>query len=192
MTPRRWLVLARSRRVETGIRKNNALADFQAIVRVAECFPLQNWDEAVALLHMVYGWMPTMLRAIQPHTAAEKRKLVRHLRRGRDGCQLTRDELIDVKFFANGSIVGASKLLHVIRPDYYAIWDARVARRFFGKKVARATFATVARYEEYLQAIRCWAKQEDVIAECQRLRELDSELRHVSDLRMIELVMFIK
>jgi len=74
-----------------------------------------------ALTHMVYGWMPTMLDNIN-YEGINFNDIFEELKSGRN---------IDISGIAkltNGSVVGASKLLHFVYPDKYPIFDSRVYR----------------------------------------------------------------
>jgi len=192
MTLAHWLARAKRHGVRKQITTDKSQEDFQAIIQVATRRRKLDWEEAVALLHMVYGWMPTMLRPIKPHTPAQRTRLLAHLRKVKSGGFLTSTELADVECFANGSVVGASKLLHVLNPTNYVIWDSRVAKVFLWKGVTRGTFSTVARYEEYMDTVRQWATDQAVKRECASLRTLNPALANVGDLRLIELVLFCK
>ena len=192
MTQAGWLVRAQSASVRNQITTDVAQEDFQAIIQVAARRQTLDWEEAVALLHMVYGWMPTMLRIIEPHTPAQRLQLLTHLQKVKTGGLLTTAELVDVKRFANRSVVGASKLLHVLNPVNYAIWDSRVAEVFLWSGVTLIAYSTINRYVEYLDALRQWAKVPAVISECNALRQLNPALTVASDLRLIELVLFCK
>ena len=73
--------------------------------------------------YFTYGWMPTMLELkgdIDVVTAicASKSR--------REG--ISKGEFSRLAEAINGSVVGASKLLHFINPKKYAIWDSRVYR----------------------------------------------------------------
>jgi len=48
---------------------------------------------------------------------------------------LQKQDLELLKKIVNNSIVGVSKLLHFVNPNYYLIWDSRVARYFQIKNV---------------------------------------------------------
>jgi hypothetical protein len=192
MTLARWLVRAQSAQVRDQIAADKAQEDFQAIIQVAARRQTLDWEEAVALLHMVYGWMPTMLRAIEPHTPAQRLQLLAHLQKVKTGGLLTTAELTEVQRFANRSVVGASKLLHVLNPANYVIWDSRVAEVFLWSGVTLVAYSTIDRYVEYLDALRQWGKNPGVIYECAALRQLNPMLAGASDLRLIELVLFCK
>lgn len=187
-----WLKLAQTPQVRSQIAADKSQEDFQAIIQVAARRQTLDWEEAVALLHMVYGWMPTMLRTIEPHAHAQRIQLLGHLKKVKAGGLLTAAELAEVQHFANRSVVGASKLLHVLNPVNYAIWDSRVAKTFLWRGVTPGTFSTLERYLEYIDALRHWAKNTDVIRECTVLRQLNTTLAGSGDLRLIELVLFYK
>lgn len=192
MTLARWLVRAQSAQVRDQIAADKAQEDFQAIIQVAARRQTLDWEEAVALLHIVYGWMPTMLRTIEPHTPAQRLQLLAHLQKVKTGGLLTTAELTEVKRFANRSVVGASKLLHVLNPANYVIWDSRVAEAFLWSGVTPGAYSTIDRYVEYMDALRQWAKDSGVICECVALRQLNPMLAGAGDLRLIELVLFCK
>jgi hypothetical protein len=165
-----WMDLSVSQNVINKLTAASALEDFQAVIHAAQRFDELDWVAAVAILHMVYGWMPTMLRPIPNHSPFQRDELLRCLVAVRDGNFLGSDDLTIVENFANRSIVGASKLLHVLNPENYAIWDSRVARAFLWPNVSRQTYCTVSRLQEYLQTIQCWARNADIQGRCQYLR----------------------
>jgi len=189
-----WLALAQSAAVRERIKEGDGLADVQAIPRVLARRPSLDWDEAVAAAHMVYGWMPTKLRTILT-PAAEREHLLAALAAVRRGDLLDDAQLGLVECFANRSIVGASKLLYALNPVTYAIWDSRVATAFLWPGVslpAYAAYATRARYVEYLATLHQWVKADEIIRQCRELRALHPALVDASDLRMVELVMFLR
>lgn len=190
MTHKRWLKLAQSNKVLSRIASDNGMDDFQAIIRaVARCKKL-DWDEAVAILHMVYGWMPTMLRKIEMSSPDERESLIATLRKAKSGRALTTYELEEVQRFSNRSIIGASKLLHVICPESYPIWDSRVAQEFLWRGVSQGTFSQLQRYVDYVSELHEWLKEPEVIAECSAIRCLNPALSEAGNLRLIELVLF--
>lgn len=74
----------------------------------------------VGLAHMVYGWMPTMIR----HTsfkddAKDWNECIKR------GC-LEEAFVERVSRLTNNSVVGASKLLHFLNPQKYPIFDSKV------------------------------------------------------------------
>ena len=77
---------------------------------------------------LTYGWMPTILKELGD--VSKENDLVECLNRAK----YHKEERLgaqEIKYIAsciNNSVVGASKLLHFINPDVYAIWDSRVCR----------------------------------------------------------------
>lgn len=190
MTREGWLKLARTAAVRRRITADRGLNDFQAVVRFVARRRSFGWGEAVAALHMVYGWMPTMLRPTQIELPAERKRLLSALRAAKQGQFLGAKRLATVKLFANRSIVGASKLLHVLNPASYVIWDSRVAQTFLWDGVTPGTFAKLERYVEYLTELRNWARDQEVVKQCATIRGWNPALTKASDLRLVELVLY--
>jgi hypothetical protein len=190
MTLEGWLALAGSLAVHERIASEQGLNDFQAVVRVVNRRSELDWDEAIGALHMVYAWMPTMLRPTVGHSEQQRKRLLTTLNSAKEGKLLDGAQLDWVKQFSNRSVVGASKLLHALNPDNYVIWDSRVAEVFLWKGVTPATYSTVDRYIEYLISMHQWVKVPEVIAKCDVLRKVNTALADAGDLRMIELVLF--
>ena len=190
MTLDGWLSLAKSDSVRNRIATEEGLDDFQAIIRVVARRSVLDWDEVVSIIHMVYGWMPTMLRPTVKHSESEKDRLIKVLKVVKQGGFLNSTQLSWVQRFSNRSIVGASKMLHALNPTNYVIWDSRVAEVFMWQGVTQATYSTLERYVEYLETLREWVKNPLVVEQCSEIRKLKSELTDASDLRIIELVLF--
>jgi len=190
MTLEGWLTLARSDSVRKRIKDEEGLDDFQAIIRVVARRDVLDWDELISIIHMVYGWMPTMLRPTVEHSEAEKNQLISTLQFVKQGGFLSTSQLNCVQRFSNRSIVGASKMLHVLNPTNYVIWDSRVAEVFMWQGVTQATYSTLERYVEYLETLREWVQNPLVVEQCTEIRKLKNELTDTSDLRIIELVLF--
>ena len=92
-------------------------------------------DTCILLAHIVYGWMPGILTL-----GSGKKQLSIENIIGKDAriiaSLLNHDDFLSpdtaskqigkLKAFVNNSLVGASKFLHFIYPDYYAMWDSNV------------------------------------------------------------------
>ncbi len=89
------------------------------------CIKYDSDHTLIGLAHMVYGWMPTMLKNI----SLGKSNLIKMIQEEK----LTMEILIEIVALTNNSVVGASKLLHFIEPDKYAIFDSRVYSSITGK-----------------------------------------------------------
>lgn len=140
-------------------------------------------EEHVAIAaHFVYGWMPTILDL--DHAKIDKVAASLNKIKNNEGLSVT--ELETVKKCVNNSLVGASKLLHFVSPNHYAIWDSNIFRYFSTK---RSTYGIdkVEHYLQYLEALKSFAETSTF----QRLKPKIEALCHpVSDLRAIEFVLF--
>jgi hypothetical protein len=130
-----------------------------------------------------YAWMPTILDFRS--TAFDE--VAGLLERARAGHVLTAEEARSVFKLVNNSIVGASKLLHFVAPDFYAIWDQRVAS-YLGVR----TSTTVAGAID--QCLRYWALCRD-LARTDEAAHVTSFMSQrlgyeVTPLRAMELIMF--
>ena len=59
----------------------------------------------------------------------------------------------------NNSIVGASKLLHFVSPDHYAIWDSRVCAFLYGADIFENREYEIRRYTAYLEMCHSLVKE---------------------------------
>ena len=83
-------------------------------------------DALPAIAHMAYGWMPTILKKfsdsqpgiVGPATGCRSFEEASGLIRSMDDSPI------------NNSWVGMSKVLHFVNPDFFPIWDSRVATHF--------------------------------------------------------------
>lgn len=139
--------------------------------------------------HMVYGWMPTILE-INPGVlpVTDLQLAATYLNRARQEA-LTKADLEALKRLINNSIVGASKLLHFVAPERYAIWDSRVYAFARGQYGSHAAVNSVTNYLGYLQE-----RDKDIADErfpafhravCKKVGY------EVSKMRALELIMFL-
>jgi hypothetical protein len=79
-----------------------------------------------AIAHMAYGWMPTILKKFRE----SKPDIVGPATRCRsfEDASALIQSLDDSPI--NNSWVGLSKVLHFVNPDFFPIWDSRVATHF--------------------------------------------------------------
>ena len=83
-------------------------------------------DALPAIAHMAYGWMPTILKKfsdsqsdiVGPATGCRSFEEASALIQSLDDSPI------------NNSWVGMSKVLHFINPEFFPIWDSRVAQHF--------------------------------------------------------------
>ena len=115
----------------------------------------------VAVAHMVYGWMPTVLE-LRTRSAVPFADEAAILESARNGAALSEDQLDQLKASINNSIVGVSKLLHFLCPDRYAIWDSKVysymravADPGWNGRVDHEDVNKTGRYRTYMDELRC-------------------------------------
>lgn len=133
--------------------------------------------------HFVYGWMPTIIELDK----SNMKDVLTYLNAAKSGQSLFENELTAVKNCINNSMVGASKLLHFINPEAYAIWDSRVYRYVTGKTTLYGIDKPRA-YLQYLEIIRKISRQPDYhLLHNAIQRNFDYE---ITPMRAIEFVMF--
>jgi hypothetical protein len=119
----------------------NFIEHFKAIQEIT-------WHDVVIGSHLVYGWMPTIIKL----NYSEKDKVVKVLNLAKRGDELSINDLLVLKKTVNNSLVGASKLLHFINPEKYAIWDSRIFR-FITEKKSQYGIDKPENYLEYLRGL---------------------------------------
>ena len=145
--------------------------------------------------HMVYGWMPTVLTLIPSMPKCDFSVEVEVLERAREGGQLSPIDFRILAEAVNKSIIGASKLLHFVNPDRYAIWDTKVYAFLIHGKVAEpvvrpahSTVNSIERFIQYQTDLALFTKRDEFFAVHQRVNE---QLKYkVSPMRAAELLMF--
>ena len=138
--------------------------------------------------HMVYGWMPTIveIHATDCFNAQDGAAL---LNKARAEGALSDDEIAKLAGLINRSVVGASKLLHFVNPEAFAIWDSRIYRFLFQKTAHQYRVNNAAEYQRYLILLRRLQKDP-------RFLEFHASINkkmgyQVSALRALEVVMFM-
>jgi hypothetical protein len=192
MKQRQWLSHAADRKIHARILNDPILPLYGCLLAQFNRWTTLTWPDAVVGLHIVYCWMPTIpnLRLPANLSAVEQTCVVNLLNEARRR-MLTSVELIFLKTcFCNNSVVGLSKLLHFIAPDRYAIWDRRVAAAWYAPVSHRAgQYTEPAAYLDYLGALQGWPPVRQATA-IRTIRSLSPHLATVTDLRLLELVLF--
>jgi hypothetical protein len=195
MTVQDWLDLSDCEAIRNRMACDTYSMAYPALLSHFACLQTVNWDAAVLGLHIVYGWMPTIPRlgGIMQWDVKERQKLVTTLTNAKNGREPTDDELKRLKAFCNNSVIGASKFLHFLRPDAFPIWDSRVAKIFLNKpKAGGQKVNGIEPWKDYRNELSKWLKVPAVDMKCKDLGQLACFLNHVSNLRLVELVLFHK
>lgn len=137
--------------------------------------------------HYAYGWMPTIL----DFRPTKLGKCVEILNRVKDKKGISDDEIRMLTEAVNGSLVGTSKLLHFIDPSLYPIWDSNVCE--YLKKSLRGGWRikSIKAYRKYVELLKGLSANQELM---DKLRDnLGDRLDvTVSDMRLLELIMFLK
>lgn len=110
-------------------------------------------EDVVCGAHMVYGWMPTVLD-LYPHSPnislAEGADI---LNKAKNSGVLSDCEIEQLACLVNNSLVGASKLLHFVAPDFFPIWDSKIYTYLFRNKPYGYRIGDVSNYRLYLSRL---------------------------------------
>jgi hypothetical protein len=192
MNQAQWLLHAADAAVHARIINDPVLPLYDCIASQFNRWVPLGWPDAVVGLHIVYGWMPTIPNLQRPAglTAAEQAIVVTLLNDARLRL-LTAAELSFLKTsFTNNSMVGLSKLLHFLAPGRYAIWDRRVAIAWHAPAaLGYNNYNLPVSYLDYIGALHGWSHA-GVASAIGDIRALSPHLATVSDLRILELVLF--
>jgi len=110
-------------------------------------------EDVVRGAHMVYGWMPTILDLYPTPKKLDFLAAARLLNEARTG-SLTNSELEQLACLVNNSLVGASKLIHFVAPNKYAIWDSKVYAFVFNERAYQNRVSKVAKYLKYQDTLK--------------------------------------
>ena len=146
-------------------------------------------EDVVRGAHMVYGWMPTILELYSGPTKLDLVEAADLLTEARSAGTLTDAELGKIAGLVNNSLVGASKLLHFIAPNNFAIWDSNVYAFVFNERPHNYRVKQVAKYRKYLGILRELQADQRF---SQFHKSMNSKIGYtVSPLRALELVMYL-
>lgn len=153
-------------------------------------------DDFVCAAHMVYAWMPRILR-LHRWERKDFEFGADIVSRSRASGTIDDGDLLWLIETLDNSLVAVSKLLHFARPDRFAIWDSRVQRFLlsasgtlltgYGSKTWRDP-RNPATYRAYLSLLAALVETDEFIPLHQRV---ERALGHpVTPYRAAELVMY--
>jgi len=139
-------------------------------------------DALPAIAHMAYGWMPTILKKfsdskpdiVGPATECRSFEEASGLIQSLDDSPI------------NNSWVGLSKVLHFVNPDFFPIWDSRVATHFSLKNAYQVNKKN--HFLEYLSFI-AKHRNKDAVKKVQEAFVKEAGYS-VSDVRACEFILF--
>jgi hypothetical protein len=146
-------------------------------------------DDVVRGAHMAYGWMPTVLDLYPEAPNVDLVIGANLLSKAKSAGVLADREIEQLARLVNNSLVGASKLLHFVSPQNFPIWDSKVYAFVFQEKPHNYRVSQISKYRLYF-------KQLGLLRKDPRFGVFYASVNkkvgyQVSDLRAIELVMFL-
>jgi len=138
--------------------------------------------------HMIYGWMPTILDLKKtPNRSLDE--VAKLLCMAKCNHLLIDSQIEYIASVVNKSLVGASKLLHFVAPNKYAIWDSKIYEFIHEKKASHHSVNNVDLYIEYLEIIKQLEQEKEFKSFHERVNTKIGYV--VSSKRAVELIMFL-
>ena len=148
-----------------------------------------NINELIGLIHMCYGWMPTMYKKSDTSLYKDNELIKKIWDKIKEG-SLDSVFLNNLKRITNNSIIGTSKLLHFCNPKMYAIYDSKIYCCISGNTTT-GNYNNVDYYISYMKKMKEWEEDKIFI---KKLREILSNnnprIVEFSDLRCIEMCFY--
>lgn len=145
----------------------------------------------VGLAHMVYGWMPTVLKSID----ASDESLCDELKKIERTNQFDVNIASKLMKVTNNSLVGASKLLHFIKPNIYPIYDSRVFRAIINQDMDETASKNADYYNAYAERLNAIKSSNPTSIKILReylKKDFKVESAYdYSDVRVLELCLYI-
>lgn len=201
ISKKKWLRFAASNKVAKSLSETSDAA-FKPMYELLRPTIGRNvdWAELLTAIHVVYAWMPTMLwKNGNPLTSTKNNKKWKQhqvdvFNKVLSGGKNDRPDVDDIRCLlelTNNSTVGLSKLLFIFDPRNFPVWDSRVARNYLIPRRSRlAVGGNVSWYLDWINDSRNWTRDADVRARIRELKKKHHSLMAVSDLRVVELVLF--
>ena len=140
--------------------------------------------DLVIAANFTYGWMQTILN-FKSHDFELATQI---LNKAKTSDRISSEEIIVLKQLFNNSLVGASKLLHFVNPDIYAVWDSRVCYFLTGKPYSQKV-ENIGLYWSYLDlCVRVSSHQSFSQIHENHIAKLGF---NITPMRTVEQIMFI-
>ena len=107
-------------------------------------------EDIILGMAFVYSWMPTIPKNINFEMLDEALPI---LNRAKNGSVVSKDEYVILKVMFNNSLVGASKLLHFINTEKYAIWDRKIYTYLYQERADTNRVEKIDKYIAYLALV---------------------------------------
>ena len=148
-------------------------------------------SDLIGLIHMCYGWMPTMYDN-SDISLYNDNTLINYLWDNIKNGSLENDFLGKLITIANNSIIGGSKLLHFCNPEMYAIYDSRVYSSIIKKKTKyNVIMNDIEKYCSYIVKLKEIKEDKSFIFSLRKiLKEKIHNINNYSDLRCLKFCFF--
>lgn len=143
-------------------------------------------EDIIVGMGLVYSWMPTIPKNINFDLLDEAVPILNSIK---NGAVIEKKEFDILKPLCNNSLVGASKLLHFINPNLYAIWDSKIYTFLYQEKAHKHRVENIDKSMAYLELIRqmaTYTQLEKIITDVQT----HFKPNPISNIRAIEWMMF--
>jgi len=170
-------------------RDNSYIVSYPHILAYFQSFDVFSERDFVCGAHIVYGWMPTVLELNPNKLSVSFQHGAEILNKAKKNGQLSDRHIETLKQLVNNSLVGASKLLHFVAPNSFAIWDSKIYKFVFNEAAHNYRLNQLEKYREYMsELVRIRTNSSFSTFHNSVNAKVGYE---VSALRAIELVMFI-
>lgn len=165
------------------------IRSYPSLLRYFEGKSILSSEDVICGAHMVYGWMPTILTLDFDQKDLDPERAALLLMKARNEGQLSDDEISCLGDLVNHSLVGASKLLHFVAPESFAIWDSKVYTFVHREAPYHYRVNDIKNYRDYLNKLKLLKAD----SRFERFHDsVNVKIGYpVSALRAIELVMFL-
>ncbi len=161
------------------------LLAYPKLLKFGETIHEVNEDNICLLAHMAYGWMPTILTLRQEHLGG-------CIQSANALIQFTESEntiephIENMALYINNSVVGASKVLHFLKPDLYPIWDSRVSTALFNNSNNTRKQENYLAYYQYCHGLRATSGIADLV------KTLSEKVGYlITSIRAVELILYL-
>jgi hypothetical protein len=138
----------------------------------------------------VYAWMPTILGTFEPDAFNEDAPVAKIREIDTAAAAVTFLGAIKKRAPLNGSWIGTSKLLHMLNPEVFPIWDGRVAARF--GPISDYSINLKKTYISYVQFLHAELAHRQGVIWGIRDHIMAAHGYKATDLRCLELLLFSK
>lgn len=189
------IAIVRDGPVELSAQSLTYLRTYQSILDAVAILPRTPESLISQVAVLAYGWMPRVARLDPKHYSEASVSLVKAAEDESNGVDQT---VVSNIAECLHSVVGASKVLHFVRPDVYPIWDSKVAKVWNGRDLSQSEMSNPAKYVEYTKAVHDLAVSNEIdgfltefkAAYSERLAKLNIADYQLGTIRAIESAIF--